>query len=95
MEITVVVEQLADGRFEAAGAEPFGVKVVGDTEDDALAKLRASLEQRLDAGARVVTLRLGEPNRPWRNYAGMFQADDPVVREWHAIMQQQRDNEAF
>lgn len=94
MEITVVVEQLADGRFAAAGVEPFGVKAVGETEDDALAKLRDSLERRLNAGARVVTLRVGQAGRPWRKHAGVFQADDPLIREWHAIMQEQRDNEA-
>ena len=77
MEIAVLIEPSAGGGFRASCGEPLPSSAEGPTREEALDGLRCQLEERVRAGAEVVTLRLGKsiPKRPtW--------PDDEITRAW-------------
>ena len=90
MQIPVLIEPSGTNGFRARGVEPFGVSVEGATQDEALAKLREAIAAKLSAGARIASLEIAATDNPWLRMAGMFDKDDPLVKEWIQIMQDNR-----
>jgi predicted RNase H-like HicB family nuclease len=90
MNIPVLIEPVPGNGFRATGAEPFAAVAEGATPDEALARLRESVERRLQAGARVVSLPLSAPDHSWLPFAGMFHGDDPIVQQWLEVLQSRR-----
>lgn len=90
MTIEVLVEPLPNSRYRATSGAPLAAAAEGGTRDEALAQLKEQLENRLKNGTELVPLQLaGEPN-PWLDYAGMFNPNDPLVKEWKRQMARNR-----
>ena len=89
MDIPVLIEPVAGNGFRARGCEPFALAAEGATRQEALEKLRTQLEQRLQAGAEIVSLRIQDQGNPWVQFAGMFK-DDPYFAEVVDIMAEER-----
>ena len=89
MRIPVLIEPVARNGFRARGIEPFAVSAKGATREEALAKLRAIIEDRLKNGAELVELEVGPPSNPWMEFAGMFK-DDPWIEDWKRSIEEFR-----
>ncbi len=89
MDIPVLIEPVAGNGFRARGCEPFALAADGATREEALEKLRAQLQQRLQSGAEIVSLRVQDRANPWVQFAGMFK-DDPYFAEVIDIMAEER-----
>jgi predicted RNase H-like HicB family nuclease len=89
MQIAVVVEPLASNGYRARGAEPLGLSADGATREEAVAKLKAQLEERLRAGTVIVPLEVPVEPHPLARFAGMFR-DDPDFQEVQQIIAENR-----
>lgn len=89
MQIPVLIEPIAGNGYRARGAEPFALSAEGATQEEALAKLREQLRERLKAGAAIVPLELAPEPHPLAKFAGMFK-DDPLIEEWKQSMAEYR-----
>jgi hypothetical protein len=90
MQIPVLIEPVPGHGFRARGSEPFACTGEGATPEEALDKVKESLQRRLDAGARIVSLQVQSSDHPWLPFAGMFQENDPLVQQWREIMAEAR-----
>jgi hypothetical protein len=90
MQIAVLIEPVPGNGFRARGGEPFALAGEGPTPEEALGKLKESLQGQLAAGARIVSLDLPTSGHAWLPFAGMFPADDPLVQEWVRVMTEAR-----
>ena len=90
MDIPVLIEPVAGNGYRASSGPPLGLNAEGPTRDEALANLRRLLDQRLAGGAQVTVLSVPEASNPWIEFAGMFNPDDPLVKEWIEIMAENR-----
>ena len=91
MNIPILIEPIPGNGYRATGGEPFAAVGEGATPEEALAKLRESVQRRLEAGARVVALQVSVSDHSWLPFAGMFQEHDPVVQQWLEILQSRRN----
>lgn len=89
MQIPVLIEPIAGNGYRARGAEPFALSADGATREEALAKLREQLQERMKAGAAIVPLEVGPEPHPLAKFAGMFK-DDPLIEEWKQSMAEYR-----
>jgi hypothetical protein len=89
MQIQVLVEPIPGQGYRAIGGEPFALVAEGPTRDDAVRNLRSLIENKVSAGAEIVTLDIPLAGHPWLPFAGMFR-DDPLVEEWKRTMAEQR-----
>jgi predicted RNase H-like HicB family nuclease len=89
MQIPVLVEPLKGNGYRARGSEPFALTAKGATREEAIAKLRAKIQQRLKEGAEVVGLDLGVSRPPLLKFAGMFK-DDPLFENWQRSIAEYR-----
>jgi len=90
MQIPVLVESVAGNGYRARGGEPLALSAEGATRHEALEKLRELIRQRLSAGAEIVPLELPVKDNPWLQMAGMIDLEDPLVKEWTQIMEENR-----
>jgi predicted RNase H-like HicB family nuclease len=89
MKIPVLIEPVAQNGYRAQGMEPFAVSAEGATREEALAKLRAKIERRLENGAELVGLEISAPPHPWAAFVGMFK-DDPWIDDWKRSVEEYR-----
>src|SRR5438128_338443 len=89
MLIPVLVERVKGNGYRARGTEPFAVSAKGSTREEALAKLRAKIQARLQKGTELVGLEVGAPQHPWMDFAGMYK-DDPRIDDWVQSMAEYR-----
>ena len=91
MRISVLIEPVPGNGYRARGSEPLGLIAEGATRDKALQKLRELIDERVAAGAEIVSIDLPEqkPAHAWLPYAGMLQGD-PLVEEWKQAMAEYR-----
>jgi hypothetical protein len=90
MQIPVLVEQLPDKRYRARAGDPFAMTAEGKTQTEALDKLRKMIEERRYAGAWIVHLDIGNIDNPIFRTCGTLDPDDPMVKEWLQIMEENR-----
>jgi predicted RNase H-like HicB family nuclease len=90
MQIPVLIEQVNGNGYRASGGEPFALTVEGSTREEALGKLRELIERKLSAGAEIVNLEIPLEQNPWLRMAGTLDPDDPMVKEWMEIMEENR-----
>ncbi len=90
MQIPILIESVAGNGYRAKGGEPFALSAEGATRDEALQNLRELIRQRLSAGAEIVPLELPGNDNPWLRMAGMIDLEDPLVKEWLQIMEENR-----
>jgi hypothetical protein len=81
LEIPVLIEPVAGNGFRATSGPPLALTAEGATRDEALAKLRDQLNNRLRHGQEVVALEVSAGPHPLAEFAGMFR-DDPAIDDW-------------
>jgi hypothetical protein len=91
MHLPVLIEPLSNDGYRATCGEPIPVIVEANTPDEAMEKVQQAVRTKLDGGARLASIALATDEHPWLPFAGMFSADDPIVKEWIEIMKERRD----
>jgi hypothetical protein len=87
MEIPILIEKISDGRFRAG---PIELIAEGVTPDESLQKLRAMIDEKIAAGAKIEQIEIPGGEHPWRRFAGTLDPNDPIVQEWEEIMKENR-----
>jgi hypothetical protein len=90
MSIQVLVERLAKNGYRATSGPPLAETAEAPTRAEALARLKSKVSARLKKGAELVPLDVSAGSHPWMQFAGMYDADDPVVKEWEKAMAEYR-----
>lgn len=83
MQIPVLIKRIANNGYRA---ELLGACAEGATQEAALEKLKKQIQARLGNGAGVLPLEVAVEPHPWMKFAGMFDPDDPLVRDWEKAM---------
>jgi len=86
MEIPVLIEPVAGNGFRATA---FSLVVEGPTVEETIQKLRALMAERLAAGAQVVQVPV-DVSPPWKQFAGTWEPDDPLIEEWKKAVEEYR-----
>ena len=89
MQIPVLIEVIAGNGYRARGGEPLPLTAEGPTREEALAKLKEQLQNRLRDGTELVAVEVPAPSHPLAEFAGMFK-DDPDFQEVLHIMAENR-----
>ncbi|HXG08517.1 MAG TPA: hypothetical protein VNK04_01890 [Gemmataceae bacterium] len=89
MKIPVLVEPVAGNGYRARALE-FAISAEGATEDEAVRKYQELIQEKLKAGARVFQIEVAEQDNPWLRMAGTLDLNDPLVKEWIEIMEENR-----
>lgn len=89
MQIPILVEQTSGERFIATGGAPFAVSAEAATADEALAKVKQMIDERVAHGAKIVSVELGSSANPWLAGAGMF-SGDPLFDDWQQAITENR-----
>jgi hypothetical protein len=90
MQIPVLIEPIAGKGFRARGGEPLVLTAEGPTREAALANLKEKLRDRLRNGAEILSLELNSEAHPLDEFIGMYQEDDPMIRQWEKDMARYR-----
>jgi len=85
MQIPVLIERTADRRFIATGSSPFTVQAEADTADEAVAKVKQMIDDRVATGATTASVDLNCSSNSWLAEGGMF-AGDALFVEWQRAM---------
>jgi hypothetical protein len=93
MEIPVLIEPIPGSGFRASGGAPFTIVVEGSTPEDALANFKSCVASKLSNGSRVASVNIPPAEHPWSKFAGMYDPDDPLVQEWLAIIEENRNRD--
>jgi hypothetical protein len=91
VDIPILVEPLAEGRFRARAGEPFGMVVEAANRPEALKQLETQIKQRLEAGAELVSVRV-RTAQPQPMPGEVFK-DDPLFDEWLELIAENRRRE--
>lgn len=93
MEITVLIEPVANNGYRAKTGEPLPLTADGTTREEALRKLRELLNQRLRHGSELISVDLqADPaDNPWLAMAGMYDPNDPLVQDWLREVERYRE----
>jgi hypothetical protein len=89
MQISVLVEPVANNGFRARAGEPFGLCCEGTTREEAIANLRALCAAKLRNGAELLAVEVGSSPNPLLQFAGMFK-DDPYFPDWQKAIEEYR-----
>jgi hypothetical protein len=81
MQIPVLVERVEGNGFRARGGEPLALCAEGLTRDEAIARLRSLIADRLAVGAELINLDLEKAEHPLDPVPGWSLAD-PLLDEW-------------
>ena len=85
-----VLLEPCDGRIKATSGGPLDLTADGETEEEALANLRAAALQRVKNGARLIEMPIADKFAdPLLSLAGVFK-DDPTFDEWQQAIQENR-----
>ncbi|HVS34938.1 MAG TPA: hypothetical protein VMS17_05110 [Gemmataceae bacterium] len=85
----MLIEPVANNGYRATGGSPLPVVIEAATREEALAKIKETLEARLRNGAELVQVELGPQPHPLAEFAGMFK-DDPYFEDVLKIMAENR-----
>jgi hypothetical protein len=85
MEISVLVEPMANSGFRAASGAPLHLETEAPTRAEALGKLRQLIERRVAAGAEMVAVSVDVADHPLAAFAGRLK-DDPMAEPWKQAM---------
>ena len=81
MQITVLIEPVANDGFRARSGEPLPVSADGAAPEEAVRNLRAVMDRQLKNGKQLRLVEIA-PENPWLTLAGMHDPNDPLVQEW-------------
>ncbi len=85
MQIPVLIESLAGNGYRAKGGEPLALSAEAPTRDEAVARLKGLIADRLALGAELISLDV----EPRQRLPGWSQ-DDSLLDEWQAAMSEYR-----
>jgi hypothetical protein len=89
MRIPVLVESDSGNGFRARGGEPLTLSAEGTTRDEAIARLKHMIEDRLAVGVELISLDVesgGSSLAP----APEWSEDDPLLDEWQEAVESYR-----
>ncbi len=89
MSLSVIVEPVAEGGFCARSGDPLPFSAHGNSRDEALAKLRALVDEKIASGTEIVEF-APQYNHRFREQIG-FLKDDPLFDEWQRAIEAYRD----
>ena len=90
MQIPVLIEPVNSNGYRASTGQPLALTAEGSTREEALQQLHQALQQRLRAGAEVVSFELGDATtHPVAPYFGMFK-DNPLFDAWQQAIADRR-----
>jgi hypothetical protein len=90
MEIAILLEPVENNGYRAKSGPPFDVSAEGATCEEAVAKVREKMKSKLTDGSMLVGVEMGGETNPWLQMAGIFDPNDPLVKEWIEIMAENR-----
>jgi hypothetical protein len=90
MEIPVLIEPLSGRGYRAQAMAIADLVAEGATQDEALTRLRQSIQERLAAGAQIVSLTVGVEPHPLLRFAGTWKEGDPLLEEWRQAVEEYR-----
>jgi len=90
MQIGVFIEQVSGNGYRAKGEEPFAVSAEGDTPEEAIEKLRELIQHKLTEKIELVPRERDMSSAPFLRIAGIWNKDDPLVKEWKEILAENR-----
>ena len=82
MQIPVLVEPVANNGFRATAGPLLTLSAEGATAEEALRNLRAAISRQLASGKKFASLEVPATDNPWLAVAGIYDPNDPLVREW-------------
>jgi hypothetical protein len=83
----VRVEPIANNGFRATAGEPVPISAEGATPEEALRNLRAVMDKN---GTQLEPVELSAADNPWLAAAGIYDANDPLIRDWKEAMEEYR-----
>jgi hypothetical protein len=90
MQIQVLINPLADNRFQACGGSPFPLIAEGETPYEAVRNLRQLIQDRLRAGATVCRIDVPAHESRTAQWVGSWKPDDPLYEEWREAVEEYR-----
>ncbi len=89
MRIAVLIESVPGNGFRARGGEPLALSAEGTTRDEAIARLKSLIADRLAVGAELFSLDVETMEHPLAPVPGWSQ-DDPLLDEWQEAIENYR-----
>ena len=89
MQVPVLIELLPEG-FRATAGFPFNVTAEGKTRDEVLQKVRGLIDANLVIGREILHLEIAIPENRQLRGIGTLDLEDPLVKEWIQIMEENR-----
>ncbi len=89
MRLAVLIEALPGQGYRAKAGEPLALSAEAATRDQALARLRDLITERLALGAELISLDVEGRDRPPVTVPGWTE-DDPLLDEWQEAMSDYR-----
>jgi hypothetical protein len=93
MQVPVAVEKVPGNGYRARGGEPFAFSADGKTQQEALANLRAKIAEHLAKGVQILALEVPVAEHPLARFVGIYDPNDPLVKDWLQIMAETRKKE--
>jgi len=81
MQIPVLIESVSGNGFRARGGEPLALSAEGTMRDEAIARLKSLIADRLAVGAELISLDVETMGHPLAPVPGWSEAD-PLLDEW-------------
>ena len=89
MRIPVLIESLAGNGYRAKGGEPLALSAEAPTRDEAVARLKDLIADRLSHGAELISLDVEFREHPPVSVPG-WSVDDSLLDEWQDAMSEYR-----
>ena len=90
MQIHVLINPIANDRFQACGGPPFSFVAEGESPYEAVQNLRKLIQERLKAGAAVFHMDVPAHESPMVQWQGSWKPDDPLYEEWRQAVEEYR-----
>ena len=89
MQIPVLIEKVPGNGYRARGGEPLPLCAEGTTREEAFARLKSLITDRLALGVELVGLDLEDRGEPLAPLPG-WSEDDPLLDEWQEAVEAYR-----
>jgi hypothetical protein len=90
MKIRMIVECLELRGYRAKVENPVAMSAEADSREGSIQKLRDLLQKQLPQGTPVQLIEIN-PTHPWAKFAGTWEEDDPVLKEWEQAVKEYRE----
>ena len=82
MRIPVLIESVPGNGYRASGGEPLALSAEGTTRDEAIARLKSLIADRLAVGAEFISLDVDTVGASAGLRAGLVREAIPLLDEW-------------